>query len=117
MSRIRGRVGKGGNLGAISSMDAFNYNMLGILKTKEERLGMMERMSMIQESLPASMTAPEPELQIGTFSTTESAWVKQTDKINTDRKKSTRWISRFSEKIDSMPVVDTGTSVSICLFV
>ena len=64
MSRIRGRVGKGGNLGAISSMDAFNYNMLGILKTKEERLGMMERMSMIQESLPASMTAPEPELQM-----------------------------------------------------
>jgi len=88
-------------------MDAFNYQMLSLLKTKEERLGMMERMSMINDNL-GTYIAPEPELHIGGYTGVVSAWATRTAKMQEDKQKNPQWVSRFAGRIDALKVVEVG---------
>jgi len=74
------RVGASKASAGMGGMDIFNYNMLSILKTKEERLGLMERMSYINDTLSPQVIESEPELEVGTLRAGASPWESLTDR-------------------------------------
>jgi len=108
--RDRQRGGGGKALQRVGGMDAFNYQMLSLLKTKEERLGLMERMSRINDNV-GTYIAPEPEVQIGGYTGVEGEWATRTAKVQDEREKNPRWVRRFAGRIDALQVVETDPKV------
>ena len=102
MSRDRrGRVG----FKHASSMDNMNLAMLSMLKTKQERLAVMERMSTINDNLGAYI---EPEEEVPLYVQKEgSAWQKKVHGVRATRDLGMNWVERYSHKLDEMEIVDT----------
>ena len=92
-------------------MDAFNYQMLSVLKTKEERLGLMERMSMINDNVHSSSVEPEPEITIGGYTGVVSEWQMRTTNVQEARQNDPSWVSRFAKRIDDLAVVETDPRI------
>lgn len=88
-----------------SNMDNMNLAMLVMLKTKEERLEVMERMGNINDNLGDYM---EPEEEVPLYVPTEgSAWQKKVNMVNAQRGLGLNWVERYSHQIEDMEIVDT----------
>ena len=102
-NKRRNRAGFGAN-----AVDSFNLSMLQVLKTKQERLNLMERMSLASDNLNPSYLEKEPELQLGMHVDPNSEWAIKRAKLKLDRERNKTWIDRFTnEKLDQMNIVDT----------
>ena len=88
-----------------SNMDNMNLALLSMLKTKEERLAVMEKMSRINDNLGIYM---EPEEEVPLYVPREdSDWQSKVKRINATRDLGMNWIGRYSHKIDTMEIIDT----------
>ena len=67
---------------AANSVDSFNMSMLNILKTKQERLNLMERMAQASDNLNPSYLKKEPELELGMHADPESDWELKTVQVS-----------------------------------
>ena len=102
----RGRVG----YKHASNMDNMNFALLSMLKTKEERLAVMERMGNINDNLGAYI---EPEEEVPLYvPKQDSAWQKKVSRVNATRDLGMNWIERYSHKLDTAEIVENKKGVT-----
>lgn len=99
-SYSRGRVCVGG------AQDTLNLAMLSLLKTKAERINLLQQMAGISDEVHPRYLAPEAEVVLN--DSTGTPWALRTAAVANRRIASNNcasWLSRFSETVDSMTVV------------
>ena len=108
MSTRTGRIGVKG----AANMDVFNLSLLRILKSKEERLMMMERMSNANVDL-GRYAEPEEEIPLVGNSGEKSNFAKKVDRIRAQRSIGETWVERFADRVDDMEIHDTRSASEI----
>ena len=104
----KGRVGVKG----AANMDVFNISLLKMLKTKNERLSLMERMSNVNVDL-GRYIEPEEEIPLVVDPSERSNWAEKLDRIKAQRSTGENWVERFADKVEDMEIYDTRSASEI----
>ena len=108
MNTRSGRIGVRG----AGNMDVFNLSLLKMLKSKEERLMLMERMSNANVDL-GKYIEPEEEIPLVVDSGEKTNFAKKVDLIKFQRSSGETWVERFAERVDNMEIYDTRSASEI----
>lgn len=100
--RTRGRVS--GIKGVRTTMDMNSIHLLSLLKTKKERLVLMEQIAMIKDDVSAYI-APEKSIVLkNEFGTTE--WKERLKGLDERQRSQSRWIQRFEKRMKHLEIID-----------
>jgi len=104
--RQRGRVT--GVQGVRSTFSMNQVALLGLLKTKRERLDMMERISLASEhSNIEPYLKPEPPLVLNNEFGGPSEWkIRKNNVLGRSGQSDKRWISRFEQRMQSLDIIE-----------